>query len=172
MNLHFRRRIAALHFAGQRRDSLNFGEGSAAGVVGERRDIAQNLIDDIRISACRMERKMARTGTRLDGRRRRIVRHERAFGWIELVNQNLVEAEIGSGGETVRGVEIDRVRVRLFLARRIHARPGVLDERAGLGELAVAAHGQRGDAAAAVVGDEHVFAGLVHDQMARAVAAR
>src|SRR5439155_17481251 len=68
-------------------------------------------------------------------------------------------------------VQVDGVGVRRLLAVGVDALALVLDEGAGGLQAAVLGDWQTADAAAAVVGRQHALALLVHDQVARAVAA-
>jgi len=70
---------------------------------------------------------MARTGPRLDGNERRLVRFERCLGRIQIVEKNLVEAEIASDGYIFAGNSGDEVRVRSGLPAFIDARAMMLN---------------------------------------------
>ena len=63
------------------------------------------------------------------------------------------------------------MRVRLFLTRRVHARAVVLDKRARGSEAPIRLQGQRGHAAAGVVGHEHALSGVIDHEVAGARAA-
>src|SRR5205814_1467879 len=91
-----------------------------------------------------------------------------SLGTVETIDENLVQAEVGGEGELVGGVEINRVRVRLRLSRLDDARTLML-HRGGCGaEFAVGINGERGDAAAAVIGHEHVLSFLIDGDETRA----
>ena len=78
------------------------------------------------MTTVRVEGEVARAGAGLHGGERWVVRGQRARLAIELIDQQLVEAEVGRDGESVRGVEVDRVRVRSLLPSGVDARTGVL----------------------------------------------
>src|SRR2546423_1096569 len=80
---------------------------------------------------------------------------------------SMAKPEVADNARGVAGVTWGRVGVRASLAILVAARPGVLDEARRGPELAVGAGRKRGPAPAAVVGDEHVLAGLVAHQVAR-----
>src|SRR5207237_1392421 len=112
----------------------------------------------------------ARPGAGRDCNLGRIVRRQRSLRGIEAIDENPVESEVGREGELARRVEIDRVRVRFLLARRVDARSLVLNEAGRLAEFAVLADGQGRHAAAAVVGDECILALPVECDVTRTAA--
>jgi len=119
-----------------------------------------------------MEGEVPRPRAGLDRGERGIVGCEGALGGVEPVDHQLVQTRVGDDGEAVVGRDVDGVRVRLALPLRVDARTGVLHKRRGLAEPAVAVNGAHRDAAARVVGDQHVRAGPVHGDEGRARAAR
>ena len=91
---------------------------------------------------------------------------------VEAVDEDLVEPKVGRDREAARGVEIDRMRVRTFLSRRIAATALVLDERRAWCESPFTVDRQAGNASTAVVCNKNIFPGLVDDEMARSISAR
>src|SRR6266478_8377941 len=97
---------------------------------------------------------------------------ERAFGAVEAIDEDFVEAEIGSEREAIVGRGFDPVGMGTFLAVFVDAGAGVLDESGGGSQAAVFADGECGDAATVIVCDEDKLAGLVERDMAGAGALR
>src|SRR5438034_11005506 len=97
------------------------------------------------MAAIGVEGEVTRTGAGSDRRRRRVVGRESALLRVEAIDEDLVQAEVGGEGETVRRVEVDRVTVRSLLPGRVGALALVLHEGGRLVELAVLADGQAGD---------------------------
>ena len=96
-----------------------------------------------------------------------LVRREDAVLGVKLVDAHLVGAKLRHEGEAVVGGELDGVRVRTFLPPLVDARPLVLDDTARVLQRAITLDRKHADAAAGEVCDQHVPAGLVHDQMTR-----
>ena len=81
---------------------------------------------------------------------------QRAVVEVEVVDQQLVDAEIGGEGAAVGGVENDRVGVRSGLPHGVDAGALVLNETGQRGQASVRLDRQHGHAAAAVVGQQRI----------------
>ena len=150
----------------QRRDRLDRREHALLRVVREDADRGEELVDGVEELPARAKRQVARAGARVE--RHRTVGLEAALRRAEAVDEDPVGPEVGREGESLRGIEVDAVGVRLVLPCRV--RSGSLvgaDEGGGL-QPPVRFDGQHGDVAPAVVRDEEGAAGLVHDEVAGA----
>ena len=94
-----------------------------------------------------------------------IVRRQRSFGAIEPVDQDLVQTQIRGKRKLVRGIEIDRVRVRRFLTLLVHARSAMLDCSGRGGEKPIGADRQNADASAAIICNQYVSSRGIDDQV-------
>ena len=101
-----------------------------------------------------------------------IVRNESAIFRIQTVYDDAVLTQIRHISETIPGVRVYRVSVRLVLSPWIHARPLVLDKVGGGRETAVVLDWQRAHAPAVIVGGENEAPCRVNFHVARAGAAR
>ena len=104
---------------------------------------------------------MPRSGAGIHFDIRWIVGRESAFGGVEMVEKDFVEAEISDESEAIVGSSSNPVGMGTFLALFVDAGPGVLDEGGGGSEATVFADGEYRDTAAVIVGDESVLAGFV-----------
>ena len=98
------------------RNRLQFREHTAFGIVGKRGEGARDLIDNVRVLSVWMKREMARARTGGNFRERRIIGRQLPLFRVEAVNKQLVESEVGGDGESVVGIDVDRMRVRFALA--------------------------------------------------------
>ena len=160
------------HAVREGRQGVNLGQRPALGIGRERRQGDVDLVDHVGKAAFWMKGEVPRARSRLDGRKRRVARDERPLPGIEAIDEDLVDAQVGGVGEPVVGTEVDRMGARRTLTRRVDARSGVLNEGGGRLQPAVEANRQHRDAAAAIVRDEHVAPGLVHDEVNRTPSAR
>src|SRR4029077_2366742 len=119
-----------------------------------------------------MEGEVARSGTRIQFGEGRSVGRERAFGGVEAVDQDFVEAEIGGEDEAIIGGSADPVGVRAFLALFVDAGAGVLHESGGGSEAAAFANRKHSDAPAVVISDQDKLAGFVERDVTRTGALR
>jgi hypothetical protein len=99
------------------------------------------------------------------------VRGEFRGCWIDRVDEDAVEAEVGDEGEAVVRRDDDLVGVGRFLTRGIYAGAGVWNDGTEGAQATVELKGDGGDATATVVGDEHGAAGGIDRKVARARAA-
>ena len=97
---------------------------------------------------------------------------EHALRRMNGVREHLIHAEIADQREVIVGREIHRMGVGLLLARGIHARSMMLDERRVRPERAIGMDGERHHAAAAIVHRHQRLARGVHVQVARSGADR
>src|SRR5262249_52952673 len=118
------------------------------------------------------ECKVSRTGSAGGLGRRWVVWRQGALVRVELVDEELVQAEVGGHGEAVGGIDVDRVAVWTLLPARVSALAPMLDERGCFLQLPVCVDGQHRNAAAAVVGDQNVLASAIDNEVARAGAHR
>src|SRR6185369_3404153 len=114
-------------FFGQCRNRLDLGEGAFRGVPGVCRYRRCNLIAVVGKTATGMKREVARTAAGGRFCERGFVGSERTFRWVEFIDQELVEAEVGGDGEAIAGRDVDRVSVRAGFALLINARAFVLE---------------------------------------------
>src|SRR4029077_8408704 len=119
-----------------------------------------------------MEGEVARSGTRIQFGEGRSVGRERAFGGVEAVDQDFVEAEIGGEDEAIIGGSADPVGVRAFLALFVDTGAGVLHESGGGSEAAAFANRKHSDAPAVVISDQDKLAGFVERDVTRTGALR
>src|SRR4051794_22047840 len=94
------------------------------------------------------------------------------FGWIKIIEEDLVEAEITDDGDIFAGNGGDEMRVRPGLPVAINTRAAVLNDRKRLAEFPVGCHRKRSNAAAAVVCNQHAFSLWVEREVTRTGAAR
>jgi len=141
-------------------------EAAGLGVVGKGGERRGELVDHVHRLAVRGEGEMARTRPRL-GARPRIGDGDQLAGGVERVGDHPVDAKVGCEDESTVRRGGDHVGVRLPLAIRIDARPLVLDHAGCRLETAIIGNRQRGDAAAAVIGDEHELTRGVDAEVAR-----
>ena len=85
----------------------------------------------------------------------------------DLADASAVSGYVTSAAEALGGIEIDGMSVRFFLAGFIDAGAGMLDESAGFfGEFAFCINRIGNDVPAGVIGNEHVLAGFIDDDVA------
>ena len=111
---------------------------------------------------------MACAGSGID--KRRIVGREGAFGPIIAIDQDLVEAAVGYQGKAIVGRKSGAVCVRAFRAG-LGTDAVVLGETGHFPQPAIRQNGHQRQAAAAVVRRQQSFAGLVHRDVRRPLAA-
>lgn len=157
----------ALEAWGQGWEGLFFGERAFFGVVVEDGEGVGEFIDGVEQSTVGMERDVAWAGCGgqfCEGLG--LIRGERAFGGVEPVDHDLVDAEVCSEGEPVIGADDDAVGVGAFLAFWVTACSRVLDERGGFLERTVGLDGKGGDVAGRVVGNEDGVVGGIRCEVA------
>src|SRR5439155_16038511 len=110
--------------------------------------------------------EMARPRARLYLPCRWVVRLQRALVGIEPVDHHLVEPQVGDESVAIGGIEIDGMGVRSFLALLVDARAVMLHEARCLTQMPISANGQGAGAAAAVIGDQDMFALAIDDDVA------
>src|SRR3954466_7389776 len=110
-------------------------EDSGLQLNGKRGDGGRQFGNHIGELSRWMQREMARTGAGIKFGERRIIGLERSFRLVEFVYQQFVEREIVDEGEALVGGKVDGVGMCGFLALRIQAVAGVLDEGRRLAEL-------------------------------------
>src|SRR6185503_19042216 len=113
MHLHFGSAVSRLNRLALRQgaDCLCLPQFTAIRIVGESRCGAIEFVDNVGVTSVRMKSEMTRAGPRLHRRMRRIVWLERRLGWVELVNEQLIQAQVGGDSKSVVRVDIDRVCV-------------------------------------------------------------
>lgn len=166
MNHDFRRGVT-FGLLGKRCESLKFHQRPGLRVVFHGRKCRRHLIDDVSELAARVEREVARTSSRselhwLCGRL-----FQAAVLRAELVDENLVESEIGHERKPIRGIQVDRVGVWSLLTAWIDAGTLVLDEGGRLAKPTLFIDPQSGYTSATVVRNENILPSLVHDQVTR-----
>ena len=117
-----------------------------------------------------MEGEVARPFARGDARRLRLVRREQALLDVELVDEDVVRAEVGDVGAAVLRMEVDAVGMRAGLAASVRTRANVLDRRARRGEGTVFLDRQGGGRTGTVVHDDEILARGVDGEVRRALA--
>src|SRR5438105_2613685 len=78
------------------------------GVVKEGGHGREHLVTDVGEHSGWMKGEMAWPGAGREFRKGRVVGCQRPLRGVEAVDEDLVEAEVGSEGEPVRGIEVDR----------------------------------------------------------------
>ena len=86
---------------------------------------------------------------------------------IDFIDINAVGAEIGCQSVLASWIDIDGVSVGLLLAALIGAGALMLDKGGNGPELAICIDGERGDATAAIVGNQDQFARGMNVHMTR-----
>ena len=142
-----------------RRELLDLGQRTCRLVPVEGCDGIADLIDDVRLLPARMHGKVAWPGAAGDGHDAVILQLARVE--IQTVDDDPVEAEVGTEGETIAGIDVDRVCVRALLPLRIDAGSLVLAEIRHLPEAAVIGDGMHGDTAASVIGTQDKTSGRI-----------
>src|SRR5262245_17871666 len=106
MDLDFGGAVSRNRSAGQRADGLKLGQNPSVRIIVEGRGRAENFIDHVGIFSIRMKGEVTwtRAGRQLGGRR--IIRRERPVRWIETINQEFVQTEIGGHGKAVFPVQV------------------------------------------------------------------
>ena len=153
------------------RDGLQRLQLASRGVVLERSHRQRHFVDHVRILAARMKGEVPWARAWFDISSGGIVRRQLPFLGIEGIDQDFVETQVRGEGELVVGREIDRVAVRSLLTLLVDTGAFVLNERRRIFERSIGVDWQTGDTASAVVGDQHILARRVDDEVARPRAA-
>src|SRR5579862_5523101 len=164
--------VLALKVLGEGGHGLQFVEGTFIAVPVERGHGVAHFADDISVVAIWMKSDVARAGTRFKVAGRRIVGGELAVVRVESIDQEFIQAEIRHYGKAVGGGEDDVVSVRFFLALGVDAGAEVLDEVGRIAQHTVRFDRQNSHAAAGIIGDQYVLAGLIDGEMTGVRAAR
>ena len=101
MHDHLGRGGLALEAGRQRRHRRSSLEDALLGVVLQERHRAAHLVDDISVFAIGMKGEMAWTCPGSHGNVRRVIGRDGALGWVEAVDENLIEAQVGHEGEMI-----------------------------------------------------------------------
>ena len=159
-------RALARERLGKGANGLQMTDGPCATVAGENDHRRVKLVYQIRKVSARMEREMARTGSRLHLDPGHRVRVQLATLWIEAVDHQLVESKVRYECEAVRRIERNRVSVRAALPTQIDTRSLVLNEVASFFERSVVTNRLHAYATAHESDDEDILSLLVDDDMA------
>ena len=124
------------------------------------------FVDEVGEAAVGVEVEVARSGAGRGADPGDVVGRQRAVVQVEVVDQQLVDAEIRSEGQAVGGIQDYRVGVRSQLPHGVDAGSLVLNEAGQRGQAAIRLDRQHGHTAAAVVGQQHVGLSGVHADMA------
>ncbi len=143
-------------------------QGSMFGIIAEGGRLGGELEAGICKLSGRVKCKMTRSAAGLDRNERGIVRGEDSRGGIKLINQNLVEAEIGHEGIAPGRVQDNRMRMGCGLSSWNHTGTGVLVKGGDGFYGSVFCQRQGGTASAAIVGDEYIASRRVDGEVARA----
>src|ERR1700728_1729482 len=119
-----------------------------------------------------MQHEVPRSRSRIKFGEWRIVRRKRSLRRVELIDEHLVQSKIVDEGKATIGREIDRVRMRTFLALGIRSMPGVLYKSCRFAQFSAFEYGEYRNATTSVVGDQHILSGPVDDDVAGVGAAR
>src|SRR5581483_5424059 len=115
MDLHFGCGVLAVEIFGESGNRADGAEHSARSIPGKGRYRGLHLVNDIREPIVGMKEEVARSCAWMDTGRRRIVSDEGPIGWVEAIDQQLVQAEVRGHRKPVVQRHINRVRVRAFL---------------------------------------------------------
>ena len=148
-------------------DCLQRAELAALGPEAEGGDGLLDFVDHVGVLAVGMKSEVARPGAGIDAGSAKLGFPNLPGFFVELEHKHLVDAEVGCEGEFIVWSDVNGVRVGCLLTRK-HARALVHNLRCHRPDVAVFLDRQNGGTATAVVGLEHVFAGSIHGEMARA----
>ena len=140
---------------------MYFGQGAGSGVVVEGGYCAVQFVDDVSLFGVWGEGEVSRACAGFQVCRGWVVGGYRSIFGIESVNVDLVDSEVCNVDVAVVRAWVYRVGVGAFLTSFVNARAFMLGESGGFGEPAIGLDWDYRGAAAAVVGDEDVFAGAV-----------
>ena len=110
---------------------------------------------------------MAGPGPLRGFRESRLIRRKRSVGRVELVDQDLVDAQVGREGKMVGWVGLDAVTEGPLLPGRMDARSVMLVDRRGRIQTAVHPDRQTGHGAAEIVGHQRHLTGTIEGDVAR-----
>src|SRR5207244_12869133 len=130
-------------------------------IIGKRSDCRSHFVDHIYIFPGGMKSEMARAGAQLDFGKRRIIRRERAMCRVEMIYEQVVEPQVRGDSEAIVVGEFSLVVGRALLALRIVAPSCMLNKRCCLTQAPIIENGKSRHIAAAIVGYQNVFTGLV-----------
>src|SRR3984957_18759682 len=108
-----------------------------------------------------MKRKVARAGAGFHFCKAGKHRRKGPFAGVKTIDDHLIETQIDGQSKAIVGRCANPVGVRAFLAFLVRTETGMLDETAGSPETSIFVNKKRGDAAAIVIGDQHVCPVLV-----------
>jgi len=164
--------IAQRHAGGQSADGFHRVQRAGFAVPCEGGDGATHFIDDVHEFAIVTESQMPWSGTGWHGGGARVRQElQRAILGIEGIDKHAVQPKIAGKREMVARVRGDEVCVGRGLANGVHSPALVLIKCIVGGNAAIRSEREGFDAAAAVVGSEQDFAGVIDADMAWAVAA-
>src|SRR6266581_106689 len=98
-------------------------------IVTERGNASSDLVKVIEKPAIGVKRGMTWSGTRFHGRECRLVCRQTSLGGIEVIDEQLVQAQVVRDHEPVVGRYCDVMRMRSFLPFCIRAVTRVLNNR-------------------------------------------
>ena len=156
----------ALDRVGHGGNGLQRLEPTALGPVAEGGDGLFHFVDHVGEFAAWVKSKMARAGAGFELGSVKLGLGDHAGFFVEAEHKHFIDAEVGREGKFVIRADVHRVGVRRFLARR-GAGAFVFDLRNHRTDGAVSVDRQHRGAAAAVVRDEHEFAGGINGEVAR-----
>src|SRR5947207_3176333 len=97
---------------------------------------------------------MPRAGAGFRRNECRVARRELSGIGVEVIDEDLIDAQIADEGKAVVGTEGDATGMRSFLPLRMHAAASMLPDISRFAEFAVDINWQHRDIAAVVIGDE------------------
>ena len=168
MHGHLRRAAAPGESFGQGAHRLDLLQPSPAGADSVHGDGGEHLVDHVGVSPGWMHRHVSRARARGEARGIVACRPRKAPDGIEGIDEQAVHAEVRHVGEARPGGEVDRVGMRLLLPGGVDGRTHVLVKGGLRAHAAIGFQRERHHGAAAVVGGQHMPAGRIHRNMARA----
>src|ERR1700683_1653525 len=112
-----------------------------------------------------MKNQMPRPGSGRGGGEGSGGGRHRPLAGVELVGENLVKTKIAGEGKMVGGVQSHAMGVRAFLAIRPDAFSCVLKKSGGAAQASIRLDGKAFNAAAVIIGHQHVFAGAIKNHV-------